>query len=80
MIVSLQLKYNLLLSIHINLILTIFNKNYNKMEKKIYVAPAMRAVQMRHKCRMLDGSPVEPVQSIHSSRRNYTSVEADTWQ
>ena len=49
-----------------------FNKNYNKMEKKIYVAPAMRAVQMRHKARMLETSE-EPTRQ--SKRNQYESVE-----
>ena len=39
----------------------------------------MRVTQLRH-TGMIMTSPGEAVQSIHSSRRNYTSVEADTWQ
>lgn len=49
------------------------------MEKKIYVAPMVRAVQMRHKARILQTSD-EPVQSIHSSRSNYGTATTDTWQ
>lgn len=45
------------------------------MEKKIYVAPAMRAVQMRHKCIMQQTSPGE--ETRQSKRNQYDSVE---WQ
>lgn len=51
------------------------------MEKKNYMAPAMRVVQMRHKCIMGPGSPgQEPIRSVSGRRNSYHSVDAATWE
>ena len=46
------------------------------MNKKTYLMPAMRSVEMRHKLQMLDGSPggVTPTNSVSAGRNSYGSA------